>query len=284
MKNLLHRDPARFFGEMAALVVEHRVFSYAGSLAYFLILSVFPTLICLNALMGLMGVDLPALLSPAEGVLPQGGLELLEDYARYLSENQSPGLFWAGLAGMLLSASAAFRQLLSVMDRLYGHPSRGISRVVESVVFSLLMLITIYLSLLVLLTGSWFFRWLGSAFRLASLPWDWMWIRFLLLFSFLLLFLLVLYRLAAFPRRRREDQVTPPLFSGALLAAAALVVASGVFSWLVSRSSRYSLVYGSLASVIALLVWLYLCGCVVLLGGVFNRVLLERKIDRKKRG
>ena len=40
-----------------------------------------------------------------------------------------------------------------------------------------------------------------------------------------------------------------------------------------SRSTRYSLVYGSLASVIIMLVWLYLCGNILILGNVINYVI-----------
>ena len=46
----------------------------------------------------------------------------------------------------------------------------------------------------------------------------------------------------------------------ALLSALAMVACSVLFSWFIDMSSRYSLVYGSLASLIILLVWLYLCG------------------------
>ena len=64
----------------------------------------------------------------------------------------------------------------------------------------------------------------------------------------------------------------PPSF-----AAAALVAASILFSWFIGMSSKYSLVYGSLASVIILLLWLYLCGNILILGNVFNCVWYKRK-------
>ena len=87
-----------------------------------------------------------------------------------------------------------------------------------------------------------------------------------------LLFILVVYRMAA-PRGKPR----PPLLTGGILAAAALVAASAVFSWFIGLSSRYSLVYGSLASVVILLVWLYLCGTILILGNVFNCVWYRRK-------
>ena len=63
----------------------------------------------------------------------------------------------------------------------------------------------------------------------------------------------------------------------ALLSALALVAFSVLFSWFIDLSSRYSLIYGSLASIIILLVWLYLCGNILLLGAVMNRVWRQRQ-------
>ena len=61
------------------------------------------------------------------------------------------------------------------------------------------------------------------------------------------------------------------------LAAIALAAASMLFSFFMSRSTRYSLIYGSLASVIILLVWLYLCGNILILGSAFNYVLDDHR-------
>ena len=50
------------------------------------------------------------------------------------------------------------------------------------------------------------------------------------------------------------------------------MLASAVFSFLIDLSSRYSLVYGSLTSIIILMVWLYVCGNILLVGAVINYV------------
>ena len=70
------------------------------------------------------------------------------------------------------------------------------------------------------------------------------------------------------------------MLTGAVLASIALVAASILFSLFMGRSTRYSVVYGSLASVIILLVWLYLCGNILILGNVFNCVWYRRKKKR----
>ena len=43
------------------------------------------------------------------------------------------------------------------------------------------------------------------------------------------------------------------------------------------------MVYGPLVSVIVLLVWLYLCGTVIILGNCVNRVWYERQQEKQKR-
>jgi membrane protein len=88
--------------------------------------------------------------------------------------------------------------------------------------------------------------------------------RYLLLFCFVLLLVLVVYRAGA-PRKLVRNRT---VFFSALCTACVMVAASVLFSWFIGMSSRYELVYGSLASLIILLVWLYFCGNVLLLGAV----------------
>ena len=71
--------------------------------------------------------------------------------------------------------------------------------------------------------------------------------------------------------------------AGALLASLALAAASAIFSLLVGGSAQYSLVYGSLASVIIMLVWLYLCGNVLILGSVFNFILYRWHKEKQQK-
>ena len=267
--------PVRFLMEMGELYFSKRIARSAAELAYFLILSVFPLLICVNAFLGLLPLDINAVMEAAAPFLPRESLPVVAEYIRYISGNQTTGMLTAGVIMTLFSASAAFRALMDVMDDLYGRKSyKGIGQIVASLIFSVLFLVTIYLSIVVVLTGEWLFRLLERYLpvSMGRLPWDWQWMRFLVLFCLVLLFVLLAYRLSA-PRGKPR----PPLLTGAVLASAALVAASVLFSWFIGKSSQYSLVYGSLASIIILLVWLYLCGNILILGNVFNCVWYRRK-------
>ena len=281
MQRIWNSEAVRFVREMVRIYFAKRVSRSAAELAYFLVLTFFPVLICINAFVGLLNLNIQEVLDAAAPFFPKETLGILGDYVGYITNNQSTALLIAGAGMTLFSASAAFRALMNIMEELYGRKGyRGVWRIAASLVFSVLFLFTVYLSFVVLLTGDWLFRLVEDFFNLeqAVLPWEWQWFRFLLLFLMMFFFVLVVYRMAA-PRGKPR----PPVLTGAFLAAAALVAASALFSWFIGLSARYSLVYGSLASVIILLVWLYLCGNILILGNVFNCVWYRKKKVRALR-
>ena len=282
MKKFLSLPPVSFVMEMADACLRVGVPRSAAALSYFLVLTLFPLLVCVNYFIGLFHLDLENLLRSLDQILPDGALAVMKDYLGYVASSQSPALLLASVVTILISASAGLRTLLATLDDLHGtkdvHP---VLRAAVSVLLSALFLLTIYLSVVVIFTGEWFF-WLleehlplrvAELLPLEALSGLWQWLRYLLLFCFVLLMVLIVYRAGA-PRRAMRTGV---LLLSSLLAAAAIAGASVVFSWFIGMSSRYALVYGSLASLIILLVWLYLCGNILLLGAVAGRVIEDRR-------
>lgn len=276
---LFVRDVVQTYGRLG-------VSRAAASLAYFLILTLFPLLVCVNFFIGLLELDPEAVFSALDPLLPRESLSIILEYLTYVSgipQSQSTPLLLASLFTILLSASAGLRTLLKTMDELYQvrHVS-SLRRVAVSVILSLLFLLTIYLSIVVIFTGDWFFQVLeerlppplAELIPLRLLSQLWGWLRYLLLFFCVLLLVLAVYRMGTPPPLRREKKV---LRLTALLSAGALVACSVLFSWFIDMSSRYSLVYGSLASLIILLVWLYFCGNILLAGAVAGRVWFHRR-------
>lgn len=248
----------------------------AAALAYFLLLTLFPLLMCVNYCIGVFHINFEQVLLSLRQFLPQQVLSVLMDYLWYASRSQSGAVLLAALSTIVLSASAGLRNLLYTMDRIYGvRPTLGIKRVAESVVLSVLLMLTVYLSLAVMLTGEWFFqllearlpRSLLAGIPLAALSGLWLGLRYVLLFSAMLLMVLLVYW-AGSPSWARDWQ----LLISALVTAGAMVGSSAVFSWVIGLSVRYSLVYGSLASMVVLLAWLYFCGNILLLGAAAGQI------------
>ncbi len=274
-----HRRPTEFLRQMATIYFQRQVSRSAAELAYFLILSFFPLLLCLNAFVGRLNVEVASLLHSVSGLLPADGVLILQDYLAYLGQADSTGLVAAGLSMTILSSSAAYRALMNISAEISQCQGlTGLHQIVASLLYSLLFMAVICVSVVVLLTGDWFFalvqEWIPPIAEIGEL---WLLIRFLLLFGIVLLFVLLLYHTTAprgWPRAR--------ILGGALLASVSLVLSSALFSWFIGLSTRYALVYGSLASVIILLLWLYLCGNILILGSVFNFVRQHPNAPTKK--
>jgi membrane protein len=82
----------------------------------------------------------------------------------------------------------------------------------------------------------------------------------------------------AVPRTLRWHSVMP----GAILATAIWFPATMGFGWYVSHFAEYSLLYGSLATAIVLLVWMYIISIIVLIGAEFNALLYPRTVSLPK--
>ena len=282
LERLISLPPVSFCLEVWDTYARAGISRSAAALAYYLVLTLFPLVMCVNYFIGLFHFNLEQVLRAADALLPAGVTGVLGDYLTYVAGVRSPALLWASVFTILVSASAGLRTLFLALDELYEvRRPMGVKTTLVSVALSALFLVTIYFSVVVIFTGDWFFRLLErylprplkQLLSLARVSGLWGWLRYLVLFCAVLLLVLALYRAGTPPRAMPRRT----LRFAALLTALAMAVCSGVFSWFIGMSSRYALVYGSLASLIILLVWLYLCGNIMLLGAAVSRTWVIRR-------
>ena len=123
--------PIRFAVDVVDVYFSKRVSRAAAELAYFLILTFFPIMICISAFVNELHLDLTALLDQADPFLPQGVLVLFRDYLTYIDTNQSSAMLLSGAFLTVLFASAAVRGLMNIMHELYGRATfRGLGQLV----------------------------------------------------------------------------------------------------------------------------------------------------------
>ena len=89
MKRLLSFPPISFTLEAFSTYGRCGVAQAAAALSYFLILTLFPLLMCVNYFIGLFHLSLEQLLSGLDQVLPDQALAVMQDYLAYASLNQS---------------------------------------------------------------------------------------------------------------------------------------------------------------------------------------------------
>lgn len=250
----------RVLMSMADTFLARRVTRSAAELAYYMVMALFPAIICMYDLLALILRDPTAVLRIVE--------TLVSEFLTYVSGNTSEVMFFAALLVMITSASAAFRAMAAIVGEIHGAKRFGIVRsTIVSVIFSVAFLLVLYLCILLMLTGKHFLLWLDALLPHVSIVWSWTWLRFLILFAILLMMILILYRLTT--PRRPQHRVLP----GAMFSAVAIVCMSILLSWLIGSSTKYSLVYGSLASVVILLFWFQAFGLLLILGVVLNHAL-----------
>ena len=121
------------FKRVVRKVFEDDCFGLAGQLAYLVLFSLFPFLMFLVALMGLVVNDpestLNTLTESMEDFLPGDIIGLLTDYTDRTLRGAGSGVLLLGALAALWSGSAASYALIKVSNRAYGlerpdHPGR----------------------------------------------------------------------------------------------------------------------------------------------------------------
>ena len=277
LRRLVRCKPLRFTVELVEAYFDHRIARAAAAMAYNMLLCVFPLIIVAFAVVGLLPVETAEMLSWLDTIVPGASSSLFGDYAAYVLSVQSPALLTAGLAMTIMAASAAFRGMLCIFSEVTGHTVyTGLKYILTSIIMSLLLVLAIYASLLVVVTGRWFLNIMVQDFGLFQAISSWQWLRFPFLLALCILALSAIYRVSVSKRQIPTFRVLP----GALAASAALTAGTALFSAFISMSSRYSLIYGSLASIIILMLWFYLCSNILVMGNVLNFVVARWRAQR----
>lgn len=116
------------------------------------------------------------------------------------------------------------------------------------------------------------------ALLIAKIPflvyWDKVFDIFRIIFSTLLLFLFFVLLYNATPNHKITIRDVVP---GAIFASAGWMLVAYFFSIYVNKSKSFSYMYGSLTSIIILLLWLYICSTIIMIGGEINAVISEHR-------
>ena len=238
---------------------------YASALAFHMTMTFFPLLICLYTLLGNSYDSLMRILRIAEGVLAEGTLNLIYDFAEYIAANNSPAMMAAAIAVLLTSSSAAIRMIHWAIGKMQGGDRfKDVWEIAISFPFSLVFLAAIYFAVIVMFTGKNFIDLMNRYVPYFDIRSSWNFLRYVLLAAIFFVLLTLLFRSA----RRKTD--TYSILPGSSIAAVAVVLASFFFSVIITKSIKYSLVYGSLASIVLLMLWLYWCCFAIIFGAAIN--------------
>jgi membrane protein len=256
---------------------------WAAALTYYSVLSLFPAIVVLVSLVGIIGESATGpLIENIEQLAPGQARDILVDVVRELSAASGTAGLAAiiGLVSAIWAASGYIGGFIRASNTIYeieeGRPAW--KTIPLQIVLTLTMVILLAVCALgVVVTGTVADR-VGRMLGLGStgvLIWDIAkWPVLALLIS---LAIALLYWASPNVRHPGFRWLTP----GSMLAVVAWVLASAGFGFYVANFASYNKVYGSLAGVVVFLVWLWISNLAVLFGAEFDAELTRsRQIER----
>ena len=257
--------------------VEHEIGKSAAALTYYLLFAMFPMLIFVNNLLGMLNWNVTAISNILLPVLPGEVVSMLEAYLIYIQGESSPVLLWFSLAFFVWFPLRAVRSLTNDVRLAYqlGKPTDPVRYALRQMVFALFFLVIVTLTLVLCVLGRRFISAVagrleqGHALKIPALGLNlWQYLRFLLLGALMFLILVLLYTVA-------QDKRPPirTLLPGITLSLVSWLVISIGFSMYVENFGKYSIIYGTLGTVIVLLIWLYMTSYLLILGAELNAAL-----------
>ena len=245
---------------------------WAAALTYYGILAIFPALIALVSVLGLIGDSATQpLIDNLGSVAPGPAREIFTGAIENLQRSQGAAgvLFVVGLAGALWAASgyvAAFmRASNSIWDVEEGRPIWKTLPVRVGITLVLVLMLAVT-AVGVTLSGG-LAEEVGGVIGLSDSAVDvWSIAKWPVLLLVVSLMFAILYYAAPNVKHPKFRWLSP----GGILAVVIWILASAAFAFYVANFSSYNETYGALGGVVTFLVWLWISNIAVLLGAEFN--------------
>lgn len=262
----------RFIKNFVRIYSDNQIAGASAALSYYFTLTFFPLVICLYTMLGNSYERALRILQFVRSFVSEETMELFESFLDYVAANNSPAMMVAGLAVLVTSSSAASRSMQTTIGRMQGGVKfKAVMYFAFSVIFSLVFLAAIYFAVLVMLTGRQFIKFINELLPFIDISGSWNWMRFLVMGG---IFFVLVWGVYESSKRNCDEYSTLP---GTIFTTVVLVGFTLMFSAFINRSVKYPLVYGSLASLILLMLWLYSCCIVIYCGAAVNIALRDTK-------
>ncbi|MBD8069935.1 YihY/virulence factor BrkB family protein [Bacillus sp. PS06] len=260
-----------FIKELFKRFNEDEVAGLSAELAYFFLLSLFPFLIFSVTLIGYLPISEIDILNSVREYAPDGTIDMIEKNLESILGAQNGTLLSFGIIATIWSASNGINAVVRAFNRAYDVKesrhfliARGMS-----IVLTIAMVFVIIIALLLPVFGRQIGLFLFTAFGLSDeFMGVWNVIRWIFSATILFIVFNCLYLFAPNRKLKIKEVVT-----GSFFATFGWMFVSLGFSYYVSSFGNYSATYGGLGGIIVLMIWFYLSGMIIIIGGEINAIL-----------
>lgn len=280
-RRLLSKD---FLTRVWARAEEDEVFGRAAQLSYYFLLALFPLLLFLITLFGYMagaGSHLRHKLITYLGtVMPGAALQLVVTTIDQVTNARGGGKLWFGLLAALWAASSGINALAQALNAAYDVPeTRPWWKVrLISIALTVAIAVLIISALLIVLyggqLGSFLATLIGEGYAFTVV---WRILQWPISLTFVFIAFSFIYQFGPNLSARRRGKRIPVadfrrrwLSPGVVVAVILWMIVSLGFRLYLHFFNSYSATYGSLGALIILMLWFYLTGAAILLGGEIN--------------
>lgn len=279
LRALPRNRTARGIYLMVRRYLSHGVGIQSAALAFYLLFTMFPLLIFFSALLGLLRLDQVSVLAGLSRFLPVEVVDFIGMYLEYVGRSSSVRLLLFGLFFSLYFPMRAANTLMRAVRTAYhlGPPTAPVRHVLKTLLYTVFLIVTIVLVLILLTVGEWMLTYAVERFGLPEeLAELWQRLRFPTMVVLMYFALYLLYFMSQDSRQPLRN-----IGPGVLFAMVGWIVVSLCYSYYVENIASYSLFYGSVGTAIVLLMWLYLTATVLIMGGELNGTLISLRRERR---
>jgi len=261
IKRLFH-----YFKKIYNLYDEAQISFLAAQTSFFVILAFFPFVAFILTLIRETNLDDTIFMQALSSMLPTSTYILTIQVLDSARDNRNLFISIGGIITALWPFSKAVQSLIVSINRVHGDDRHNpLKRVGLSIVLTAAFILLIIVSTILLLfgrrLGEIFFEYLGSPESFLRI-WDYL----LLLFVFM-----ILYKTIPVEKIRLSR-----VFPGAAFSTILWLLLSFIFSTVMNRFFKFSSIYGGIAGIILLIMWLYWAMHIILIGSVINVINMER--------
>lgn len=273
-RTTLFRGTATLYDILSNLVQSNRKYDIdqrASAVAYNLTLASFPAVIFLFTLIPYIPIaDLDKqIMAMLKDVMPRGIYEDADQTIMDILSRPRKGVLSFGFIFAMIASTNGMMSMMHSFDMVFqDKETRGFLKTRGiAIILTLMLILVLCLSVVLLIVGD-------AAMHILS---NWHiirdnWIitllnitRYLISFGSLMLVISLIYRFAPIRGTRY-----PFINAGSILASVLILGATLSFSFYLSRFSSYNKLYGSIGTMIALMIWYYLLALLIILGFEFN--------------
>lgn len=262
---------------------EDELLGRAAQLSYYVLLALFPALIVLTAAMGLLSVQnyVPELMNYLRTVVPENALSMVEQFLDHVAKGSGADIISLGGLGALWASSSGVTAIMEALNVVYDvkEDSRPFWRVrLTAILLTIGLAVFIILAMTLVLYGGPIGEWIADFVGLGqAFTWTWKVLQWPIIIGLMLMVVAFVYYVC--PDVEQNWRWVSP---GSVFAVAFWLLVSLGFKFYVDNFGDYNKVYGSLAGVIVLMLWLYWSGMVLLLGGEINAEIEHAAAERQQ--